>query len=208
MGDQPHINSFRHYLSVLISHYRDRDSLQNIGDWILLPFSCCWRLSENISLYAVALKVSNHVRKQVALICTFIVHFITHLWFYSSVMWSISVLSTCTVEALMHAQTVGHTSANSVSVQCIYCFGGTYRLHLQGRKIRERGTSVSRWLQTKPSVENSQLYKNWRGGREGEWAHGKLIERRGEGSVEMRQQVTGQSLYRILSGGGGGGGPG
>jgi hypothetical protein len=26
-------------------------------------------------------------------------------------------------------------------------FGGTYRLHLQGRKIRERGTSVSRWLQ-------------------------------------------------------------
>jgi hypothetical protein len=25
-------------------------------------------------------------------------------------------------------------------------FGGTYRLHLQGRKIRERGTSVSRWL--------------------------------------------------------------
>jgi hypothetical protein len=27
-------------------------------------------------------------------------------------------------------------------------FEGTYRLHLQGRKIRERGTSVSRWLQT------------------------------------------------------------
>jgi hypothetical protein len=27
-------------------------------------------------------------------------------------------------------------------------FGGTYRLHLQGRKIRERGTSVSRWQQT------------------------------------------------------------
>jgi hypothetical protein len=26
-------------------------------------------------------------------------------------------------------------------------FGGTYRLHLQGRKIRERVTSVSRWLQ-------------------------------------------------------------
>jgi hypothetical protein len=26
-------------------------------------------------------------------------------------------------------------------------FGGTYHLHLQGRKIRERGTSVSRWLQ-------------------------------------------------------------
>jgi hypothetical protein len=25
-------------------------------------------------------------------------------------------------------------------------FGGTYRLHLQGRKIRERGTSLSRWL--------------------------------------------------------------
>jgi hypothetical protein len=27
-------------------------------------------------------------------------------------------------------------------------FGGTYHLHLQGRKIRERGTNVSRWLQT------------------------------------------------------------
>jgi hypothetical protein len=26
------------------------------------------------------------------------------------------------------------------------CFGGTCRLHLQGIKIRERGTSVSRWL--------------------------------------------------------------
>jgi hypothetical protein len=25
-------------------------------------------------------------------------------------------------------------------------FGGTYRLHLQGRKTREWGTSVSRWL--------------------------------------------------------------
>jgi hypothetical protein len=35
---------------------------------------------------------------------------------------------------------------------CSFCvnrhFGGTYRLHLQGRKIRERGTSVNRWLQT------------------------------------------------------------
>jgi hypothetical protein len=26
------------------------------------------------------------------------------------------------------------------------CFGEMYRLHLQGRKIHERGTSVSRWL--------------------------------------------------------------
>jgi hypothetical protein len=31
-------------------------------------------------------------------------------------------------------------------------FGGTYRLHLQGRKICERGTSVSRWLQTESPV--------------------------------------------------------
>jgi hypothetical protein len=36
-------------------------------------------------------------------------------------------------------------------------FGGTYRLHLQGRKIRERGTSVCRWLQTESSVENTQV---------------------------------------------------
>jgi hypothetical protein len=39
-------------------------------------------------------------------------------------------------------------------------FEEMYRLHLQGRKIRERVTSVSRWLQTEPSVENTQLYKN------------------------------------------------
>jgi hypothetical protein len=35
---------------------------------------------------------------------------------------------------------------------CRFCvnrrFGGKYRLHLQGRKIRERGTSESRWLQS------------------------------------------------------------
>jgi hypothetical protein len=33
---------------------------------------------------------------------------------------------------------------------CSFCvnrrFGGMYRLHFQGRKIRERGTSVNRWL--------------------------------------------------------------
>jgi hypothetical protein len=34
---------------------------------------------------------------------------------------------------------------------CRFCvnlrFGATYRLHFHGRKIRERGCSVSRWLQ-------------------------------------------------------------
>jgi hypothetical protein len=35
------------------------------------------------------------------------------------------------------------------SISCVNRrFGGTYHLHLQGRNIRERGTSVSRWLQT------------------------------------------------------------
>jgi hypothetical protein len=43
----------------------------------------------------------------------------------------------------------------------------TYRLHFQGRKVRERGTNVSRWLQTEPPVENTQLYKNREGGRVG-----------------------------------------
>jgi hypothetical protein len=33
------------------------------------------------------------------------------------------------------------------------CFGGIYRLHLQGRKIRERGTSMGRWLQTETPVQ-------------------------------------------------------
>jgi hypothetical protein len=34
-----------------------------------------------------------------------------------------------------------------VAPLCEPRFGGTYCLHLQGRKIRERETSVSRWLQ-------------------------------------------------------------
>jgi hypothetical protein len=40
-------------------------------------------------------------------------------------------------------------------------FGGTYRLHLQGRKIRERWTSVSRWLQTEPPVRNIKFVCMW-----------------------------------------------
>jgi hypothetical protein len=44
-------------------------------------------------------------------------------------------------------------------------FGGTYRPHLQGRKIRERGTSVSKSLQNELPVENNQLYKDRMGGR-------------------------------------------
>jgi hypothetical protein len=49
---------------------------------------------------------------------------------------------------------------------CRYCitrrYGGTYHLHLQSRrkkkeKIRARGTSVSRWLQTKWPVAGSSL---------------------------------------------------
>jgi hypothetical protein len=46
-------------------------------------------------------------------------------------------------------------------------FGGTYRLHLQGRKIRERGTRVSRWLQSEQRVEYTHLYKNRQRGRVG-----------------------------------------
>jgi hypothetical protein len=46
-------------------------------------------------------------------------------------------------------------------------FGGTYRLNLQKRKIRERKTSVSRWLQVESPVENTQLYKNMKGGSVG-----------------------------------------
>jgi hypothetical protein len=60
-------------------------------------------------------------------------------------------------------------------------FVGTYRLHLQGRKIRERGTSVNRWLQTEPPVGNNQLYKNRERGRVGHMENS--IERRGVGSV-------------------------
>jgi hypothetical protein len=42
-------------------------------------------------------------------------------------------------------------------VPCIICvnrrFGRMYLLHIQGRKIGERGTSVSKWLQTEPPVD-------------------------------------------------------
>jgi hypothetical protein len=37
-------------------------------------------------------------------------------------------------------------------------FEETYRLHLQGRKIRESGTSVSRWLQTGGSELRTSNY--------------------------------------------------
>jgi hypothetical protein len=42
------------------------------------------------------------------------------------------------------------------------CFGGTCRLHLQGRKIRERGTSVSRWLQSASETSVQFTRSAWR----------------------------------------------
>jgi hypothetical protein len=59
-------------------------------------------------------------------------------------------------------------------------FGGTYHLRLQSRAIRERGTSVSRWLQTGPTVGNNQLYKN--------------RESRSVGHVGNQQRGEGQGL--------------
>jgi hypothetical protein len=38
-------------------------------------------------------------------------------------------------------------------------FGGTYRLHLQGRKIRERETSVSMWLHAASSLTDFSTLK-------------------------------------------------
>jgi hypothetical protein len=56
---------------------------------------------------------------------------------------------------------------------CTWCvnrrFGGTYRLHLQGRKIREPGTSVSRCLKTDPQWEKGYLYKSREGGVYATW---------------------------------------
>jgi hypothetical protein len=70
-------------------------------------------------------------------------------------------------------------------------YGGTNRLHLQGRKIRKRGTSVSRWLQTEPPVENTELYKNRMGGR---GLHGKSL--RGESVAVCRDRRAG-SIERV-----------
>jgi hypothetical protein len=56
-------------------------------------------------------------------------------------------------------------------------FGETYRPHLQGIKIGERETSVSRWLQTEPPVGNNQLYKNKEKGSVGHMGN----QQRGEG---------------------------
>jgi hypothetical protein len=38
------------------------------------------------------------------------------------------------------------------------CFGGRYSLHLQGRKIRERVTSVSRWLPTAATSQKTAFF--------------------------------------------------
>jgi hypothetical protein len=68
-------------------------------------------------------------------------------------------------------------------------FRGKYRLYLQGRKIRKRWTSVSRWLQTEPPVRNNQLYKN---GERGRVCH-MGIQQSGEGCGvfgEDQQQVA------------------
>jgi hypothetical protein len=40
-------------------------------------------------------------------------------------------------------------------------FGGTYRLHLQGRKISERRTSVNKWLQPDTSTTHSSRSVNF-----------------------------------------------
>jgi hypothetical protein len=40
-------------------------------------------------------------------------------------------------------------------------FGGTYRLHLKGRNIRERGTRFSGWLQIN-AVSRSSIFLPWR----------------------------------------------
>jgi hypothetical protein len=37
-------------------------------------------------------------------------------------------------------------------------FGGTYRLHLQSRKISERGTSMNRWLQSEQSEDGGDIF--------------------------------------------------
>jgi hypothetical protein len=52
-------------------------------------------------------------------------------------------------------------------------------------KIREGGTSVSRWLQTKPPVRNNQLYKNKARGSVGRM--GTNREKRGRVCVEGQQ---------------------
>jgi hypothetical protein len=77
--------------------------------------------------------------------------------------------------------------------------GWMYCLHLQGTKIRERGTSINRWLQTELPVENNWLYKDRNGGK-ATWEISSE-ERGGEGSVEMGEQVAGHSWYRSVLGG-------
>jgi hypothetical protein len=53
-----------------------------------------------------------------------------------------------------------------ILILCESTFRRKYRFHLKSRTIRERGTSVSRWLQTEPPVENtiprSQIFLSWR----------------------------------------------
>jgi hypothetical protein len=69
-------------------------------------------------------------------------------------------------------------------------FGGTYRLHMQCRKICERGTSVSRWLQTEHQSKTTSYIRT---GRRESGPHGKSIvrgegERRGDGRTGSRPE--------------------
>jgi hypothetical protein len=67
-------------------------------------------------------------------------------------LWRIEVFTAMTIKNAVFWDVAPWTSRVSRR------FGRMYRLHLQSRKIRERGTSVSRWLQTaRPNLRISAI---------------------------------------------------
>jgi hypothetical protein len=73
-------------------------------------------------------------------------------------------------------------------------FGGTYRLHFQGRKIRERGTSVSIGLQTERQSKTTSYIRTERDSG----PRVKLIVRVERNIVEMGKLIAGHSRYRSV----------
>jgi hypothetical protein len=69
-------------------------------------------------------------------------------------------------------------------------FGGTYRLHLQSRKIRERGTSLIRWLQRRGYVHPKRRFA--------QDLHGATYQRRYYSSVTEFTSTENAKQHRIM----------
>jgi hypothetical protein len=84
--------------------------------------------------------------------------FLWYLHLYGTAMWHIIVFSPYENKIISMKNALFWDAAPYRS--CVNRrFGGMYRLHLQGRKIRERGTSLRRWPLCKDDTQNREAFQ-------------------------------------------------